>query len=225
MTDKALHFSNSLFGNEKMLAYVYDFLSISFEDKILKERIKEIILFGSVAKKSYDKWSDIDLFFVVKNKDDFDDVEVRLKLALTNFEAKADKTWGLKNIKLPISFIVGSFEDKTWENLRDEIISSGILLYGPYKEMPKDINHYFLFYYSLSSLNRKNKMKFIRRLFGYSLKKGAKEYKQKGMLEDINGTKLASNVILIPSENIIKMKKIFNEFKIKYKIMETWIRL
>lgn len=203
------------------IAYIYDFLSIVFENEISK-KISEIILFGSVAKKSFDKKSDIDLFFNVKEKNE--EIEKELKSILKSFEIKAEKTWGLKKVKFPINFIVGSLEDETWKNLREEIISSGILLYGEYKLMPKNSNHNYLFYYSLSNLQRKEKMKFIRKMFGYSLKRGKKEYGQEGFLKEINGLKLGSNVILFPPQEILKIKKIFSDFKIKYKIIESWVR-
>lgn len=205
----------------KEIAYVYDFLSMIFENEI-SEKIKDIILFGSVAKKSFNKKSDIDLFFNVNREDG--EIEKELKSILKSFEIKAEKTWGLKKVKFPINFIVGSLEDETWKNLRDEIASSGILLYGEYKLMPKNSNHNYLFYYSLSNLQRKEKMKFIRKMFGYSLKTGKKEYAQEGFLKEINGLKLGSNVILSPPQEILKVKKIFSEFKIKYKIIESWVR-
>ena len=206
----------------KALSYVYDFLSMVFEEKSLKGKIRNVVLFGSVAKKSYDKDSDVDLFFDVKS--DADVVENSLRKVLKNFEVGAEKTWRLKGIELPIKFIVGSLGDKEWSNIKDEIISSGIVLYGDYKEMPKDIKHYMLFYYSLSNLDRKSKMKLIRRMFGYVLKKGKKEYKQKGFLEGVGGVKLASNVVLVSFRDAVKVKSIFSEFKVKYRIMEAWLR-
>ena len=182
------------------------------------------MLFGSVAKLSSDKKSDIDLFFNVKDKKEEKGIEEKLKSILKSFEVKAEKTWGLKKIKLPINFIVGSLEDETWKNLRDEIISSGILLYGQYKEMPENLSHNYLFYYSLNNLSRKNKMKFIRKMFGYSLKRNKIKYEQKGFLKEIAGLKLGSNTILIPFNEVVKIKKLFKDFDINYKIIENWIR-
>jgi len=209
----------------KIISYIYDFLSMVFEEKKLIENINEVILFGSIAKGTYDKKSDIDLFFDIKNTKEITNIEENLIKILKSFEIKADKTWALKKISFPINFIVGSLDDKTWEKLKDEIISSGIILYGKYKEMPSNTKHNFLFYYSLDNLERKNKMKFIRGIFGYILNKDKKKYIQEGLLEKIKGTKIASNVILIPSNEILKIKNFFKEHKVKYKILETWIRL
>ena len=206
------------------LSYVYDFISMIWDDENLKKDIKSIILFGSVAKGVYDNKSDIDLFFDIKNRVNVKGFEKRLKLILKSFEIKAENTWNLKGIKFPLNFIVGSLEDETWKNLREEIISSGIMLYGSFKEIPDNLKHYFLFFYSLRNLDRKGKMKFIRKFLGYNIKKNKKEYPQKGLLEQIGGTKLGPNVILISSESILDVKNILNKFRIKYKIKEIWER-
>jgi len=207
---------------KEIIAYTYDFLSMVFENEV-KENIKEVILFGSAAKNSFDKKSDIDLFFNVKGNEK--EVEEKLRKILKSFEVKVEKTWALKKIEFPINFIVGSLENETWKAIRGEIISSGILLYGQYKEMPENLTHNYLFYYSLNNLQRKNKMKFLRKMFGYSLNRGKKRYEQEGFLKEVNGLKLGSNAILAPAQETIKIKKMFEEFKIKYKIIESWIRL
>ena len=182
----------------KAIAYIYDFLSSIFEDEELIKEINEIILFGSIAKKTSDKESDIDLFFNIKNEKETKNIERELSSLLKSFEVKSEKTWKLKNISYPINFIVGGLMEEKWKELRDEIISSGIILYSQYKEMSEKTTHYHLFYYSLSDIKRKDKMKFIREAFGYSLKKGKKEYIQKGLIENINGEKLSPNTILVP---------------------------
>ena len=211
--------------NEKIIAYLYDFLSMVFEEGDIKDKIEEIIVFGSVARGSFDKKSDIDLFFNVKNAEESAEIERVVRRIQKSFEVKAEKTWGLKKIKLPMSIIVGSLKDKTWEALKEEITSSGIILYSTYKEIPEKLNHNYLLYYSLTNLSRKNKMKFIRRLFGYSQKIMKKEYRQKGFLEEISGLKLASNALLVPAQEVKKIKDVFKEFKVEYNIIEAWIRL
>ena len=208
----------------KAIAYIYDFLSSIFEDEELIKEINEIILFGSIAKKTSDKESDIDLFFNIKNEKETKNIERELSSLLKSFEVKSEKTWKLKNISYPINFIVGGLMEEKWKELRDEIISSGIILYSQYKEMSEKTTHYHLFYYSLSDIKRKDKMKFIREAFGYSLKKGKKEYIQKGLIENINGEKLSPNTILVPSQEAQTIKKLFLKYKIKYKILEAWIR-
>lgn len=209
----------------EILAYIYDFLSIAFENELIRKETREVILFGSVAKKSYDEKSDIDLFFNITNKGKINDVEKELREILKSFAVKAENSWRLKKISFPISFIVGLLEDERWVSLKEEIISSGKVLYGQYKEIPNKISQKYLIYYSLNNLKRKEKMRFIRGLFGYSVKKGKKEYKQKGLLESLSGIKLSSNVILVNQQDLSEIKLFFNKNKVKYKIIESWIRI
>ncbi len=208
-----------------LLAYIYDFLSAAFENKLIEEEVKEVILFGSAAKKNYDEKSDIDVFFNIMNKEKSEEIEEALRESLKSFEIKAEKSWALKKITFPISFIVGLLDDKQWRALKDEIASSGKVLYGPYKELPGKIIQKYLIYYSLNNLKRKEKMKFIRELFGYSIKKGKKEYLQRGLISKLDGIKLASNVILVNSQTLAEIKAFFNKNKVEYKIIESWIRM
>ncbi|MBS3079377.1 nucleotidyltransferase domain-containing protein [Candidatus Pacearchaeota archaeon] len=209
---------------EEIIAYVYDFLSMLFENPGVNDKIKEVILFGSVAKNTFDKESDVDIFFNINDEKYEKDLEETIKRVQKSFEIKSERTWKIKKITFPINFIVGSLNSAAWKNLREEIASSGIILYSNYKELPGKTNHYYLIYYSLNNLQRKDKMKLIRELFGYSLKKLKIEYTQKGILNSIGGRKLGSNVILVPSIDVKKIKDIFKENKVSYKILDAWIR-
>lgn len=211
-------------NNNSVIAYTYDFLSLLLEDSELKEYFKEIILFGSVAKGTSDEKSDIDLFFNIKNKEKISNIEETIKRILKSFEVKAERTWKIKNISFPISFIVGNLDEEKWKSLKEEIISSGVVLYGNYKEFPKGLIQKYMMYYSLVGLSRKDKMRFIRAFSGYSIKKNKKEYKQEGMLKKISGLKISQNVIMIEKENLLLIKQIFSKFKIKYHIVEIWIK-
>ena len=97
----------------KTIAYIYDFLSMVFEEKKLMENINEVILFGSVAKGTHDKKSDIDLFFNIKNIKEIKNIEENLKNILKSFEIKADKTWTLKKVSFPINFKNGLDKEGT----------------------------------------------------------------------------------------------------------------
>jgi predicted nucleotidyltransferase len=210
-------------NKNQLMTYVYDFIKIMFEERELTNCIKKIILFGSIARGNFDKESDIDIFIDIKNKKDTKTINKRLKDILNQFEIEAKDTWELRGIKLPIKCIVGSLEDKTWEELKKELSANGIILYGKYEFMSKKTRHYALIKYSLAKLSRKDKMKVIRKLFGYETKKGSKVYKQKGLLEDLNGKKLSKNLIAIPMENSLQFQEILNSFKITPRIIESWI--
>ena len=77
--------------------------------------------------------------------------------------------------------------------------------------------------YSLSQISQKQKVKFLRELFGYKERK-RKIYSHKGLLDEINGEKLGSNVVMINVEHLIKINELFNEYKIKPNIIEVWSR-
>lgn len=208
--------------NQKLIiAYVYDFLSHIFEEKI---SLKKVILFGSVARNEFDKNSDIDLFIEPKQKSKIKETEKKIKEIKKRFEYEKEHTWKLKNIDYPIKEIIGNLEDLTWKTLKEDIISNGIMLYGKYEELPKKIKHYTLINYSLKNLEQKKKMQFLRTLFGYSVKKNKKIYKQEGLMHQTNGKKLTKNIILIPLDEVTKIKNLFDKFKIKMEMREVWLK-
>lgn len=205
-------------------SYIYDFLSVVLENCKINKYTKNIILFGSVARGKFDKKSDIDLFFDIKNKSDEKFLEESLGTSLKSFEVKSSKTWRLKGINLPIKFLVGDLNSEEWKSLKEDIISNGVSLFGKFETLPERINHYALFYFSLEKLKRKDKMKFLRKMFGYTNIKSKKLYVHKGYLEKMEGIKLGPNTILFPLNEVENVKSIFKKFKITPKIIEVWIR-
>jgi predicted nucleotidyltransferase len=210
--------------DKQIYSYIYDFISKIFDNEI-KEKIKEIILFGSVAKSTFDKMSDIDIFINIYDSSFEKHVEEELNKIKKSFEVISKNTWKHKNINYPISLTIGSLDDIKWKEIHDEISSSGILLYGGYKELPDGLIHFHQFYFTLNQLERKDKMRFIRTLYGYKLKKGKKLYENKGLLERYGGNKLSSNVILVPINQSNKIKDYFKKNKINYKIFDVWVRI
>jgi len=88
----------------------------------------------------------------------------------------------------------------------------------------KEMRHYSIFSYSLSSLPQHKKVKFLRELFGYKETKNKKSYSHDGLLNELNGEKLGSNVILAPAEHIVKISNFFNSYTVSVTIKEVWIR-
>lgn len=207
-----------------LYSYIYDFLSIVFEKVDLSKYVRNIILFGSVARGDYGKESDIDIFFDIKDKKFETQVEYLLKESLKTFEIKSDNSWKLKNINLPIKYIAGDLKNKKWNPLRTDLISYGISLYGKFENDPKDINHFVLINYKLSNLERKQKMKFIRELFGYNNLKKDKKYSHQGIIESIGGKKLSTNSLLIPISEVKIIKEIMKKYNVTPLIKEIWIK-
>jgi len=209
-----------------ILAYIYDFVSFLFE-KDLKKEIKNIIIYGSVASEEFDEQSDIDIFIEVWDKSKKSSVEKKVKEQLSKFEDIAVRLWHSRGISNRFSIIVDDLNSPKWENLKQDIISNNLLIYGKLEARPKNTHHKVLLTFSLNKLQQSKKMKFIRDLYGYESKKPSKKkekYKKKGLLEIYNGVKISSNSILIPIEKIKEFRKLFSKFKITPEIREVWVR-
>jgi len=206
---------------KELLAYVYDFVHFLIDN--LDEEIKEIILYGSVARGDFTKKSDIDLFINVKNKKDIKKIEKTVRQTIREFETAASQSWHLRKIDLPFKPIVGELESKQWAALKREIISTGLNLYGKYKEIPHGLKHYLLLSFNLKNLKPKIKVKFIRQLYGYQTKKEKKIYVHFGLIEKEKAAKINPSTILIPVEAHQKFYALFKKFKIQHQIREVWM--
>ena len=209
---------------ENLFPYIYDFLSLLFEDSRIKNMIRRVILFGSAARDEADKESDIDLFIDLWSKDSTKEVESYLKEVNKRFYLISKKKWELMGIKQPIKCVVGLLGDNRWKELRFEILSYSLILFGKYEELEENLKHTVIFSYSLSNLSQKRKMGFLRNLFGYKTVKGTKRYKHSGILQQVGGEKLGANVILIPIEKSKTIKDFLNSFGITPEIREVRIR-
>ncbi len=205
---------------KNLFPYIYDFLSLVFESQECREYIKNIILFGSVARGEHDEMSDIDIFINTQEVN-AGKLEPLIKEAEKRFGLSIENRWALMGIETPIRYIIGDLETYTWKALKMDIISSGLVLYGKFESVKEDAKHYAMFNYSLSGLPQKNKMRLIRQLFGYRIKKGKKVYEQTGYLKEIGGKKPES-CIFVPVEKSAEVQKLLNSFKITPKITEVW---
>ncbi|MBI4981518.1 nucleotidyltransferase domain-containing protein [Candidatus Woesearchaeota archaeon] len=207
-------------NKNELFSFLYDF--IRFLTAQLKKEPPEIILFGSIARGDFHEESDIDLFINVKNKKEQRDIELIVKKAKIEFDNAAANSWSLKGINLPIKVIVGDLGSPRWSALKREIISTGKTIYGRYRELPAKLSHYYLLSFDLKNLQPKNKVKFIRQLYGYESRKEQKVYRSAGILQE-KGIRINQNTILISTEHHNLFLGLFKQFKIKYQIRETWM--
>lgn len=209
---------------KNLFPYIYDFLSLLFEDDKIRNMIKRVVLFGSAARNEADKESDIDLFIDVWAKNQIKEVESYSREADKRFYLISGKKWALLGIEHPIKYIVGLLEEDRWKELRLEIAGYGILLYGKYEEQEGNLKHCAIFSYSLSKLSQRKKMEFLRKLFGYKIMKGKKQYSQSGLLDEISGKKLGANIILVPVEKSREISDFLNSFGITPEIRDARIK-
>ena len=76
---------------------------------------------------------------------------------------------------------------------------------------------FVLMEYDLSKLKQKDKMKIIRSLSGYKLKRGKKVYEQMGLIEKLNAEKI-SNSILVDALNYKEIYNLLKKERIPVKI-------
>lgn len=204
----------------EVLSYVYDFARILMDD--VSDEVNDIILFGSVARGNFDSESDVDIFVnVAKGKTK--QIQAATDRAIKEFEIHSLHNWKLKGINLPIRCIVGDLKSKKWSVLKREIISSGIDIYGRYKELPKGLKRYFIFSFTLAKLKYKNRVNVVRKLYGYSTRKGKKLYAQAGILKKLGGEKLNPSVVLVPAESYKTLYEFFRSYGANFRVREAWM--
>jgi len=204
-----------------MMQYIYDFLSIFFDKLKDKEKVKAIILFGSFARGNQRKNSDVDIFIDVTeyNKEVVQQVT---KESLNEFELKAAKTWHLKGARNHIVPLVDSIDLDKWNELKREIASYGILLYGRYKVNVTKGKQSVLIEYDISKAKQKDKMRILRKLYGYNLKKGKKVYTQEGLMSKLKAEKL-NNSLIVNLENYKPIVALLKEQKTPIKLRNVWV--
>jgi len=198
---------------ENLIAYASAFISFLLDNES-SSSIKNIILFGSVARGDFDNESDIDIF-IDSDKNIERDVEKTLKMFIGS---EIQKRWMLKGLKHEISLKVGSLEE--WK-LKRSIISDGIMLYGKFKQIPDKVDYYSLISPSFSKLKRSQKVAIWRKLYGYKQKVGSKSYESKGIVDKLKGKRIETGII-VPAGSDKEIIDFLNKEKIPFKINEIW---
>lgn len=198
---------------ENLISYAVNFISFLLEDKIAKE-IDRIILFGSIARGDFDEESDIDLFIDTKSNIESDVAKI-LSLYL---QSENQKKWVIKGLKNDLSVKVGELDK--WKLKRD-ILTDGILLYGKFKDLPKNVEYYLLLTPSFGKFKKSQQVKLWRKLYGYKQKVGKRTYKSIGLLEKLDGKRIESGLI-IPVKNKKELLDFLNKEKINYTVSELW---
>ena len=138
----------------KLISLALNFASFLI-DKI---KVKNIILFGSIATNTFDKESDIDLFIETDRKNE-SKINNLLELYKKTKEYEKFKLTGIQN---EISIKCGDLEN--WKDLKRSIISNGIVLYGKYQGKPDNLKHKLLFMLDIKNLPRAKKVKIWRKI-------------------------------------------------------------
>ncbi len=196
-----------------LIAYAASFVSFLLED-IPPGDIDQIVLFGSAARGTADKESDIDLFVDTKKP-----IESAVQKALRLFnQSSLHRQWVQKGVSADISVQTGELAN--WK-LRREVLSDGIVLFSGTAQRPEGAQLYLLIQPSFSVFKKPKQVSLWRTLYGYQQKVGNKTYKTAGLLAD-SGGKRFGNVFFIPSKNKTLILTFLNKEHIPYTVREVW---
>ncbi|MBI4453053.1 nucleotidyltransferase domain-containing protein [Candidatus Woesearchaeota archaeon] len=206
--------------SNNLIAYAVDFTSFFIQniEEVERHEIKNIILFGSIARADFDKNSDVDIFIETANKN----IEIKAEKILNDFykSLKYTKYWRLFGVNNEISLKVGELDK--WE-LKSSIISNGVILYGKYRS---DVTETKTKQYTLFELKikgkRKNMIRIWRKLYGYKQKVGKKWYNTDGLIKHFNGEKIGKAIFIIPIENTQPVLKYLKDNKVTCLIHNIW---
>ncbi len=194
---------------KELIAYASAFVSFVLP----KAEVNEIILFGSAARGEASKESDVDIFFnTTKNEKS---VKKKALEGLDKFyKSKVYETFSLRGISNPIHIEAGNLNE--WK-LKRSLISDGIVLFGKYKESPKNLKPFvYININPVKNIAKRNKV--IRKIFGRKEEK----YSQKGLISHSQGKKLSPTSFMIPKENSKDILEFLQSEKLDFKFFEFW---
>jgi predicted nucleotidyltransferase len=176
------------------------------------EDVKAVILYGSLARGEFTSRSDVDLFILTTE----DKTQKEIHDKVIELESEIGR-----NIQPTIRTIVEL--QKTDTGLLQNIFQEGKILY---LREPSDIpsaillqqKPYLIYSFQISSLLQKEKARFNRQLYEQT----RKEYKYKGLLQEIGGQRLSAGCVMIPYEQKEKIEKFFKKFKVKFEQLKVW---
>jgi len=198
----------------ELISYAIDFVSFLMQKIKERSKIKQIILFGSVAREEANEKSDVDIFIdlIRENKS----LENKIKKILDNFKesTKFKNYWKPLGIENEIRPIIGKLEN--WKDLQSSIIANGIILYSKFKPEIKEGKHKTFFIWENVTPNNKRVL-FNKQLLGYKQK--GKFYE--GLLQRYSGKRMGKGCILVPLEHANQFHNLFKKYRITVKIKKV----
>lgn len=200
--------------SSRLLAYAMDFASFLMQKVQDKEKIKNIILFGSAARDEAGKESDIDIFIDVVHEDK--SLEKELNKCLRDFidSSKYKNYWKMLGLENEIRLDIGVLDK--WTELKPSLVANGIVIYGKFKPEIKEGRHHAFFIWENIKPNSKRVL-FNKQMFGYN--QNNKFYR--GLIQKFNGEKLGKGCIVVPLEHSNLFHKHFKKYGISVKIKKV----
>ena len=200
--------------NSKLISYAMDFSSFLIQKIKEKEKIRNIILFGSVSRDEANKKSDIDIFIDLIKEEPKTEKEILDILNKFSDSIKNKNYWRPLGINNEINLIIGVLDK--WKELKPSIMSNGVLLYGKFKPEIKEGEHKVFFVWENIKPNSKRVL-FNKQMFGY--KQNKKFYQ--GLIQKYNGERIGKGCIIASLENTNVFHNLFKKYKISVKIKKV----
>ncbi|HLC65679.1 MAG TPA: nucleotidyltransferase domain-containing protein [Candidatus Nanoarchaeia archaeon] len=194
----------------RLIAFAMDFSSFLVQKTKHLGEVRNIVLFGSVARGDESVDSDVDIF--IDTISDKRAVKTDIEKCLDSFiqSSKYNNYWGLLGVNNEIKLTIGDLSK--WD-IRPSIIANGITLYGKYKELIKEGQHRAIFVWENVKPNSKRVL-FNKQLFGF--KDGKKHYN--GIIQKYHGERLGKGCISVPIEQSNIFHGLFKKYRISVKI-------
>ncbi len=202
----------------ELIKYAYSAVSFVIDrlDNKILSNLDTVLLFGSVSIGSQTKESDIDIFFSFKaSNKQHNKIKSIIKGVIENFYLSNEYLkFKLKGISNQINVLAGDLDK--WQDLKKNIYSSCICLYGKYqiKENKKHLKPYVIFSWES---NIRLKGSFLNSLYGYKIKK-----KYLGLIDKTISKKIGKSSALVPLAHKDKFIKIMEKYKINYSMIDVF---
>ncbi|MCX6776170.1 MAG: nucleotidyltransferase domain-containing protein [Candidatus Micrarchaeota archaeon] len=169
--------------------------------------VKLVVLYGSWARREASKKSDIDLFILAAERD-----RERVEDVISKGDFRVQ----------PVIRSPGKLST-TDSGLLENILRDGKILYAKNTEL--DASRILkqkpavVYSFRLGNLSQQRKRKFNSALYGTKIK----NYKYRGMIEQLGGIQLGRGCILVPENKKKGVESLFESYKIKHEKMKIWL--
>lgn len=196
-----------------LTAYALDAVSFILEKTANKEEIKQIILFGSIARQEAGPESDVDLFIDVIRENKALEKELSNLLERFNRSVKYQNYWKLQGVEQEIKLTIGKID--SWKELLPSLVADGIILFGKFTASLEG-KHQTIFVWENISPNAK-RVAVNKKLFGHTHRN--KYYH--GLLELYQGQRLGKGCIVVDLTHASKLHQVFKKYRIAVKIKKV----
>lgn len=175
------------------------------------EGLELLVVHGSYVRGEITSKSDVDFFALFYDKKNLEKGEEILYSILTE---ECDK-----EMELPASLYAVSTDEKMDKSFLYGILSEGFVIKPAISEYLLEIINptpQVIFSYSMNNLSPQDKVKINQILYGYSQKKKDKKYVYEGLLEDMDGERLRSGII-VPQKYEAELERFMRSHKLNYK--------